>query len=162
MKKIKVISLVSTISIMALIFFFSSQSGSESTQISSGATMKLVELVSPSLSPEQKMEIAVNIEYYVRKTAHFTVFAALGLSLITAIKSNFGVRNKKAIFLTEAICILYAVSDEFHQSFVGGRTMKFTDVLIDSAGALTGIILFFASYKIFYKFIQRMKKERCT
>jgi len=37
---------------------------------------------------------------------------------------------------------LYASSDEFHQSFIPGRGPAFTDVLIDTAGGLTGIILF--------------------
>jgi VanZ family protein len=37
---------------------------------------------------------------------------------------------------------LYASSDEFHQSFVPGRGPAFSDVLIDTAGGLTGIILY--------------------
>lgn len=38
------------------------------------------------------------------------------------------------------ICILYAISDEVHQLFVPGRGGQVRDVIIDSAGAIAGIL----------------------
>ena len=38
-------------------------------------------------------------------------------------------------------CLLYAISDEFHQTFVAGRSGQITDVLIDLSGSLAGILL---------------------
>ena len=35
----------------------------------------------------------------------------------------------------------YAVTDEFHQSFVPGRSCELRDVMIDSCGVLTGVLL---------------------
>ena len=38
-------------------------------------------------------------------------------------------------------CFLYACSDEIHQLFVPGRSGMFTDVLIDTGGAVTGMLV---------------------
>ena len=40
------------------------------------------------------------------------------------------------------ICYGYACFDEFHQLFVNGRTGQFSDCLIDTSGAILGILLF--------------------
>lgn len=42
--------------------------------------------------------------------------------------------------LSFAICFLYAVSDEYHQSFVAGRSPQLKDVMIDSLGALSVLL----------------------
>jgi VanZ family protein len=39
------------------------------------------------------------------------------------------------------IAILYAATDEFHQSFTPGRTPRVTDVMIDAAGAAMGMVV---------------------
>jgi VanZ family protein len=49
--------------------------------------------------------------------------------------------GKKKISWMILICVLYAISDEIHQSFVPGRGPSIIDVFIDSTGAITGIIL---------------------
>lgn len=54
-------------------------------------------------------------------------------------------RNLIISILSWAFCILYAASDELHQLFVPGRAGLITDVCIDSAGALLGILLFLAA-----------------
>lgn len=54
-------------------------------------------------------------------------------------------RNLIISALSWVFCILYAASDEFHQLFVPGRAGLVTDVCIDSAGALLGILLFLAA-----------------
>ena len=45
------------------------------------------------------------------------------------------------------ISILYAISDEFHQYFVPERAAELKDVLVDSAGALSGIIIIFLIFR---------------
>ena len=40
-----------------------------------------------------------------------------------------------------AVAALYAVTDEFHQSFVPGRYPDVRDVLVDTAGALVAVLL---------------------
>lgn len=40
------------------------------------------------------------------------------------------------------LSVLYALSDEYHQTFVPGRNGTFVDLLIDASGALVGLLLF--------------------
>lgn len=49
------------------------------------------------------------------------------------------------------ICLLYAVTDEFHQSFVPGRTSLASDIIVDFAGASIGLGLFYLFYYKIYK-----------
>ena len=39
------------------------------------------------------------------------------------------------------LCFLYACSDEFHQLFVPDRAGLFTDVLVDTAGAVIALLV---------------------
>lgn len=158
MKKIRAVSFVITIFIMALIFFFSSQNSDKSTEVSDGITIKIVETVSPGLPQEKKAKAAEDLRVYVRKTAHFTLFASLGAAAFATIKANGKTNNKRAAAQALAIAVLYACSDEIHQIFISGRTAMITDVLIDSAGALTGIGVIFLLYRLFCK--HKIKKER--
>ena len=48
---------------------------------------------------------------------------------------------KKTVILSFLFSVLYASSDEFHQTFVAGRDGNIVDVVIDSSGALVGILL---------------------
>jgi VanZ family protein len=67
----------------------------------------------------------------LRKCAHATEYAILGLLLLRAIGSELP---------AFALGAAYAASDEFHQHFVRGRHGTPYDVLIDAFGVLLGII----------------------
>ena len=67
----------------------------------------------------------------LRKGAHMTEYAILGLLLLRAIG-----RELPAL----AVGIGYAITDEVHQHFVSGRHASPIDVAIDSAGILIGIL----------------------
>ena len=56
-------------------------------------------------------------------------------------KDNIHRNYKKTAILSQIFSAVYASSDEFHQTFVVGRDGNFIDVLIDSSGALVGIII---------------------
>ena len=49
----------------------------------------------------------------------------------------------------KAFGLLYAMSDEYHQTFVMGRSGELRDVLIDSLGIITGIVLTVLILKLF-------------
>jgi VanZ family protein len=68
----------------------------------------------------------------LRKGAHVTEYAILGLLLLRA------VGRELPAFL---IGVAYAITDEVHQHFVQGRHASPVDVAIDSAGILLGIVL---------------------
>src|SRR6476619_2235997 len=68
----------------------------------------------------------------LRKGAHMTEYAILGLLLLRAVG-----REVPAF----ALGIAYAITDEIHQHFVRGRHASPIDVLIDTAGVAIGIFL---------------------
>jgi VanZ family protein len=69
----------------------------------------------------------------LRKGAHVTEYAILGLLLLRA------VGRELPAFL---VGVGYAITDELHQHFVSGRHSSPIDVAIDSAGVLIGILVF--------------------
>ncbi len=124
-----------------LIFFFSSMKGPESMELSNGFTFWFMQLFHPdyeSLSPEKQKQIFELFVFIVRKTAHFTEFAALGISLMLLLREY---RLRHAAPWAWAIGTVYAGTDELHQYFNGTRTPSLRDVGIDSAGVLFGILV---------------------
>lgn len=128
-----------TSGLMILIFCFSAQKADNSLETSGGFAKLLAGLFYPdfeSLSETAKGEILGNCQFIVRKAAHFSIYAMLGiLSLIACRNSQFKIYG----IISAAICLIYAISDEIHQYFVEGRSCELRDVLIDFSGALTGI-----------------------
>lgn len=53
-----------------------------------------------------------------------------------------GVRGFKACLLSVLICAVYAAGDELHQWFVPGRQASVIDILVDTAGAAAGILIY--------------------
>ena len=68
-----------------------------------------------------------------------TVTEYLILTLLAALPLyTYGLRGKKLLFALFLFCVISASGDEFHQSFIPGRSPQITDVLVDSIGILTG------------------------
>jgi VanZ family protein len=67
----------------------------------------------------------------LRKAAHVTEYAVLGLLLARAL-----LREVPAF----ALGVAYAVTDELHQSFVRGRHASAVDVAVDSLGLVVGVL----------------------
>lgn len=63
------------------------------------------------------------------------------------------------MLLCLGIAVSYAASDELHQLWSAGRSCRFTDVLIDSAGALTGIAVVYSVSKISANRRKQLLKE---
>ena len=137
MRKIKVISCLITLGIMTLIFFFSSQNSTESGAVSGHITEQISHIVAGVLHKSREAELNLReiLEFYVRKTAHFTIYASLGLSALISVKLITRARFSYAYIYTIAFCFLYAVAD----------------VLIDTAGAAVGAAVLAAIRYIFKK-----------
>ncbi|HBA53808.1 VanZ family protein [Syntrophorhabdus aromaticivorans] len=75
-------------------------------------------------------------DFFIKKTAHVAEYALLYLLLFRALHSRIHGPNarSKAFFYSAVIAILYAASDEYHQTFVPLREGKLRDVLIDTFG----------------------------
>jgi len=69
----------------------------------------------------------------LRKGAHVTEYAILGVLLLRAIG-----REVPAFI----VGVAYAITDEVHQHFVSGRHSSPIDVAIDSSGVLIGLLIF--------------------
>ena len=91
--------------------------------------------------------IAGNIEYPIRKAAHMTEYAILGW-LAFAFSGTFEKRQKVHYIAALGFAFCYASTDEFHQLFIPGRSGQFTDVCIDTAGAVIGLLLLAILLKI--------------
>jgi VanZ family protein len=88
-----------------------------------------------SAQPSLKSDYPWPYDFILRKGAHIVEFAILFMLLLRAFgKYNFF--TKKALFWAFCLVILYAFSDEFHQSFVAQRVASLADVAIDSFGVL--------------------------
>ena len=79
-------------------------------------------------------------DFFLRKTAHVTEYAILAFLVLRALQGH-KVGGSQAMAWAFLFSLLYAASDEFHQSFVPERTGELKDVIIDSAGCALGIFL---------------------
>lgn len=142
MKKIKTASCALTIGIMVLIFFLSSQSADKSSELSRGLTYRIAEIITAvSHAPKSgTAELAKSIHNVIRKCAHFSEYALLGLSSLASVRLVSGKPILRSAVCAVLICVLYAATDEVHQYFVPGRSMRAFDVFIDTCGALTGAL----------------------
>lgn len=143
-KTYKILTFLPAVAIMTCIFIFSAQDSTESSNLSDSVTYALVsgfDKVFHTIGTEQKIiETVKCLNGFVRKMAHFTEYALLGISLILPI-CLYNLKRKSVILLTLIICVFYSISDEFHQLFVPGRYGCLKDVFIDSSGALLGILV---------------------
>ncbi len=91
------------------------------------------------LNPEISWAAIAQAHLFVRKAAHVTEYAVLTALLFRGWRSALSARSSVAAALGTAI--LFAVGDEFHQTFVATRTGAIGDVLIDGSGALLGVVV---------------------
>ena len=87
----------------------------------------------------------------LRKVMHASVYFVLSLLIVFVI--NYLFHHKKYLLsaiISIFLLVIAAGFDEFHQTFVDGRTGAIKDVLIDTAGGVAGL-LFYGSYYFVYK-----------
>ncbi|MEH7348655.1 VanZ family protein [Gottfriedia acidiceleris] len=86
----------------------------------------------------KELGVAGFTEFFIRKLSHFSIYLLLCFFATRLAKLYV----KRAYLVGVIFSILYAASDEFHQSFTANRTPLVQDVVIDSIGALVGACLF--------------------
>ena len=134
------------------IFLNSLQNGTTSTQMSDAVVFRLPGFLS-------FLDVDA-LTVLVRKTAHFSEYALLGGLASLAFHHSGGLRwgNLGNLLFP---CLLWAVLDEFIQTFVEGRTGLVADVLIDFGGIAAGC----AVVALILFLIQRRKRKggrRCA
>lgn len=96
---------------------------------------------------------------FVRKTAHFFIFCGLGFLALCTLRSYYGKPHIRVYVSAWLFCVFCAVCDEFHQLFVPGRGAQLSDVCLDSAGALVGVLLVFLLLLLRKSLRKRPKRE---
>ena len=133
----------------SMIFSFSAQNGETSGSLSSSITLKTAQvfdkLTFGHRSEEKIAHLAENLEFPIRKAAHCTEYAVLGCLWFFFFRIIFGKTGGRKQRIWMLVCIgivfLSAAGDEFHQTFIPGRSGNLGDVLLDTAGGFTGIFL---------------------
>ena len=143
-----------------LIFCMSSMDTNESNTKSKGTLNEIVEKASETTkgmgitnkhpSENRMKEFIDKYNHLFRKFAHASEYFILTILLLIALK-NSGVVGRKIFIIALLICFLYACSDEYHQTFVNGRTGQFSDTLIDTFGGMISCIIYLLISKINFK-----------
>ncbi|MBE6976862.1 MAG: VanZ family protein [Ruminococcaceae bacterium] len=138
-------TLIPVVLVMVMIFCFSAQNGSQSGQLSGRITRWVLGLVIwdfDAWSPELQTQVASNLGLVIRKMGHFSEFFLLGFFLLPHLRA---VGEKITVRLpwlwSWGIGTAYAITDELHQGFVGGRHPAVPDVCIDSSGVIVGVLV---------------------
>ncbi len=141
-----------TLAVMVCIFLFSCENSDDSSETSGNFVRIIINIFYNDfdrMTEYQQTEIYNQISHIIRKTAHFSIYTALGFfsSLATGKRKLISLKSMGVI----VFCFLYAYSDELHQYFVPGRACMFTDVLIDTCGSITGLLISAILMKIITK-----------
>lgn len=154
---VAVIFLILTIAWIVMIFHFSNQTGTQSSN-TSGAVISLI---------NEFFGIDIQDATLIRKIAHATEFAILTFFSYIALSSTNKISNKTSyaespvklmrsdnemnIVFTLWFTILNAIFDEYHQLFVEGRDGAIKDVLIDLIGIVIVLIIIRIVFTIYLK-----------
>jgi len=74
----------------------------------------------------------------IRKTAHFLEYTILFFLFFRGFKNTTKLTQSRALLFSFIFSVLYAISDEFHQTLVDGRSGMVRDVFIDGTGSFFG------------------------
>ena len=138
-----------TLTVVIFILFNSSLNGEQSSSQSGFFTNLAKSLLSLiGIRPQEE-----DLSHFIRKAAHFTEYFAFGALCCLLVKCT---RLKRLAHLAPIPAFVLAVCDEFIvQGATEGRSPQWTDVLIDTSGALTAV-LFIA----FIAFLRAEKEKR--
>ncbi len=135
-----ILNYVALISWMLLIFWFSSQGGIDSSQLSDGILMRLVHFIEKMTGDVLNNKTLLDLfAFLIRKLAHFTLYFVLGILWMRVLKEH-SISIPRQMIYAMLFCLVYACSDEIHQLFVEGRSGQVRDVCIDFIGCCVSIL----------------------
>ena len=115
-----------------IFIFVMSQFDSSSSDGQSGLLVNIVN----SVIHTSNIDLLTTI---IRKFAHLFEYTVLGLLMINCLKDY----KINRVYIVSIVCsMLYAITDEFHQLFISGRSGEIRDIIIDTLGALIGILIY--------------------
>ena len=137
---------------MGVIFYLSSMDTGESNGKSREVITKVVDTTvdishaKGEVSPKSKEKMVDKLNKPLRKCAHASVYFILAILILNALLSCNN-KHLLLILLTIFLCFIYACTDEYHQTFVSGRTGQFSDVLIDTMGSVVACLVYYGIKK---------------
>jgi VanZ family protein len=131
----------------SLIFYFSHRQASQSS-VDAKIFIETFETAQKSINELDKdINLHFSSIYVVRKMAHVMLYTVL-----TYLGFNIWFKTEKVLWkpllMASLFSILFAISDEIHQSFIPGRTALISDVRIDSYGIAIGGLLTYITYSL--------------
>jgi VanZ family protein len=121
---------------MAAIFYASSG------QFSAANTSRIIGPLLRWLFPRISDEQLAFAHFVIRKAAHFTEYAVLGWLAARAFTTSSRQDLRRQWFLAALLLVVvYALTDEYHQSFVQSRTASIYDSFIDMTGGLAALMI---------------------
>ena len=81
------------------------------------------------------------LHHIIRKCGHLTEYFILSMLILRGIRAGEKGMHLRWALVTILIVAGYAALDEYHQSFVPGRTAAVGDVLIDTSGGIAAQIV---------------------
>lgn len=136
MKKLPLIMLIFIW--MLIIFVFSNTNSISSNNLSRSIGGTIINITNSlkitNITDENMEDIITMINTPIRKLAHITEYFILSLLIFNFFKP-FKI-GKLKYYLTVILCFSYSLLDEFHQTFINGRTGQFIDCLIDMIGVV--------------------------
>lgn len=95
-----------------------------------------------------------HIDTTIRKLTHYGLYTIGGILLFTHI-SLYNISIKRKVIYSQVIGSIYSITDEIHQMFIFGRSGELRDILIDSLGIFTGILIVL----LIFNFIQNERRK---
>ena len=127
---------------LPLVIWLAFISFASSDDFNAGNTSRIIGPLILWLFPNTSPETLDVVHFTTRKIAHFTEYAILGFLAARAFRTSPRPAISQRWFLICAtLIVIYALLDEYHQSFVPSRTASILDSFIDMAGALTVLLI---------------------
>lgn len=143
----KILCYLPVIICMAVIFWLSSRTANESAKQSGAVLEWLIGIFGDNGFTD----------FIVRKLAHCLEFTGLSVLFNASLLLD---RKKFMPVMAAILTSAYAITDEFHQLFVPGRSCQISDWAIDTCGAIAGSLAFALIYAIVkYAIVNRKTKS---
>ena len=145
-KCIKIFKIILVVIWMMIVFMFSNEDGTKSSDTSRKVTVTVVQTFSDK-TEEENEPIIQRVDKVIRKLAHYSIYTIGGILIINYVYT-INKNNKEKVLYSIAFGAGYAITDEIHQFFVSERSARIFDVGIDTLGVITGIAIYLVIRKI--------------
>ncbi len=161
-KRLRIIAILTTLIWMIVIFRFSIDTGTSSHELSDLCVQIFNKAIYSFTGKDLRISITPEhyamVELFFRKLAHMGIYFILSINVMVVL-FTFNMKMISRIFISVFFCFIYACTDEFHQMFVDGRGASFFDCLIDTTGAILGIVAALILYCILYTIMTKYQKN---